>query len=185
MPWRACRRPSTCAAGFSSRATAPCWVRTTGRDQNLMGFLARPGPTTSVYHEPAPAGYLKLKRTVGSINLANTPPCGGFQNLDVEGFPKSASGICGSAPLISPLLLRGHPKALSRCPLLGVKRTSQECAAMSAYDPKQTFLRPIRFVIEPRIRGPKVTPPVTSPMFSNSRFRAWILDLGQIQSRCI
>jgi hypothetical protein len=35
---------------------------------------------------------LKLKRTVGSINLANTPPCGGLQNLDVEGFPKIGGG---------------------------------------------------------------------------------------------
>jgi hypothetical protein len=33
-----------------------------------------------------------LKRTVGSTNSANTPPCarGGLQNLGVEGFPKSA-----------------------------------------------------------------------------------------------
>jgi hypothetical protein len=37
---------------------------------------------------------LKLKRTVGSINLANTPPCGGLQNLGVEGFPKSAGAEC-------------------------------------------------------------------------------------------
>ena len=38
MPWRACRRPSTCAAGSPSRAAAPCWVRRTGHDQDPDGF---------------------------------------------------------------------------------------------------------------------------------------------------
>src|SRR6516162_8358516 len=31
-----------------------------------------------------------------------------------------------------------HSVTEFRCPLLGVKRTSQECAAMSAFDPKRT-----------------------------------------------
>jgi hypothetical protein len=33
-----------------------------------------------------------------------------------------------------------------RCPLSGVKRTSQECTAMSAYDPKRTWWRHMRDV---------------------------------------
>jgi hypothetical protein len=32
----------------------------------------------------------------------------------------------------------GHPNALSRCPLLGVKRTSTGANPMSAFDPKRT-----------------------------------------------
>ena len=41
-----------------------------------------------------------------------------------------------------PLLAQsGHPDALSRCPLLGVKQTSHLTAAMSAFDPKRTFDR--------------------------------------------
>jgi CheY-like chemotaxis protein len=41
---------------------------------------------------------------------------------------------------ISPLLAQsGHHATGFRCPLLGVKRTSEECAAMSAFDPKRTF----------------------------------------------
>jgi len=35
----------------------------------------------------------------------------------------------------------GHPDALSRCLLLGVKRTSPGDASMSAFDPKRTPLR--------------------------------------------
>jgi len=33
------------------------------------------------------------------------------------------------------MALNGHPNALGRCPLLGVKRTSIELGEMSAYDP--------------------------------------------------
>ena len=45
----------------------------------------------------------------------------------------------------------GHSVTEFQCPLLGVKRTSQECAAMSAFDPKRTsgchmqFVRSLRF----------------------------------------
>jgi len=38
-----------------------------------------------------------------------------------------------------PLLAQnGHSIRVDRCPLSRVKRTSQECTAMSAYDPKRT-----------------------------------------------
>jgi hypothetical protein len=41
--------------------------------------------------------------------------------------------------LQSPLLAQsGHLSLSSRCPLLGVKRTSVESGAMSAFDPKRT-----------------------------------------------
>jgi hypothetical protein len=33
----------------------------------------------------------------------------------------------------------GHPNALGRCPLSGVKQTSRKPPRMSAYDPKQTL----------------------------------------------
>jgi hypothetical protein len=36
------------------------------------------------------------------------------------------------------LALGGHSDALSRCPLLGVKRTSMSGNPMSAFDPKRT-----------------------------------------------
>jgi hypothetical protein len=40
---------------------------------------------------------------------------------------------------MSPLLAQsGHADTLNRCPLLGVKRTWLEPAAMSAFDPKRT-----------------------------------------------
>ena len=39
-----------------------------------------------------------------------------------------------------PLLAQsGHSTTEFQCPLLGVKRTSEECAAMSAFDPKRTL----------------------------------------------
>ena len=36
------------------------------------------------------------------------------------------------------LAQNGHSIRVDRCPLSRVKRTSQECTAMSAYDPKRT-----------------------------------------------
>jgi hypothetical protein len=53
-------------------------------------------------------------------------------------FPRSAKGprVCRhECPLLA---LCGHPNTLSRCPLLGVKRTSLRLAGMSAFDPKRT-----------------------------------------------
>jgi hypothetical protein len=39
-----------------------------------------------------------------------------------------------------PLLAQsGHPTVVCRCPLSGVKRTLDEGASMSAFDPKQTW----------------------------------------------
>jgi hypothetical protein len=44
----------------------------------------------------------------------------------------------GSCPLLAQ---SGHRDTLNQCLLLGVKRTSQECAAMSASDPKADISR--------------------------------------------
>ena len=42
-----------------------------------------------------------------------------------------------------PLLAQsGHSAAEFQCPLLGVKRTSDRGASMSAFDPKRTFVTP-------------------------------------------
>ena len=37
----------------------------------------------------------------------------------------------------------GHSSSRQQCPLLGVKRTSEECGAMSAFDPKRTLASPL------------------------------------------
>src|SRR5262245_31790772 len=35
------------------------------------------------------------------------------------------------------MALSGHPNVLNHCPLLGVRRTSDGCGAMSVFDPKR------------------------------------------------
>jgi hypothetical protein len=56
-------------------------------------------------------------------------------------YPSETTADAGK-PLLSDTIndtQSGHCRRAERCPLLGVKRTSQFQSAMSAFDPKRTF----------------------------------------------
>ena len=96
MPWRACRRPSTCAAGFSSRSTAPCWVRPTERDRGRNGGLIKRAPGERQGGDPALGRYgcLPASRALVARNERGDP----LGTAIIKGFEGKWAATAPAAP---------------------------------------------------------------------------------------